>query len=314
MIHIILMTRKIRKGVYFLTPFFAILPRVGAAQSDTAIIKAHLTVITKTQGYRTHKDIAQLNKTAEYIREAFNQYADTVFIQEYLVNGEIYKNVICSFGPSQAKRIIVGAHYDVCNEQEGADDNASGVVGLLELARQLKGRKLSSRIDLVAYTLEEPPYFRTEYMGSYVHAKSLTDSKTDVLGMISLEMIGYFKDEKKSQSYPLGLLSLLYGNIGNYITIVKKFGAGKFARQFNRNFRASGAVRTKTFTGPSALPGIDFSDHLNYWKFDYSALMITDTSFYRNKNYHEKTDTMETLDLNRMAKVIDGVLWALKTF
>lgn len=283
----------------------------SAIESDTTIIKKHLTVITKTKGYRTHKDLTQLNQTADYIQTVFREYADTVFVQEYLVNGEIYKNVICSFGQQATKRIVVGAHYDVCNEQEGADDNASGVVGLLELARQLKGQKLKRRIDLVAYTLEEPPYFRTDYMGSFVHAKSLMDSKADVFGMISLEMIGYFKDEKKSQSYPLGILSWFYGNKGNYITMVKKFGAGKFARQFNRSFKAGKSVRTKTFTGPPALPGIDFSDHLNYWKFGYSALMITDTSFYRNKNYHEKTDTMETLDLNRMAKVIDGVYFSL---
>lgn len=281
--------------------------------SDTTIIKSHLIAITKTGKYRTYKNIDQLNKTAEYIKSVFNQYSDSVFIQEYSVNGQVYKNVICSFGTENKKRVIVGAHYDVCDNQEGADDNASGVVGLLELSRMLKGQKLNQRIDLVAYSLEEPPYFRTEYMGSYIHAKSLVDNKTEVYGMISLEMIGYFKDEKKSQSYPIGLLSLFYGNKGNYITLVKKFGAGQFTRKFCRKFKSTKAIRTKKFTGPPALPGIDFSDHLNYWKFDFSALMITDTSFFRNKNYHEPTDTMETLDIKRMAKVIEGVFNTLTT-
>lgn len=275
--------------------------------SDTSIIKRHLTVLTKTQKYRNHDNIDQLNKTADYIRSVFKLYTDSVLIQEYTVDNQIYKNIICSFNTSAKKRIVVGAHYDVCNEQEGADDNASGVVGLLELARQLKGQKLNHRIDLVAYTLEEPPYFRTEFMGSYVHAKSLISHKADVLGMVSLEMIGYFNDKPKSQDYPIGLLSMFYGNKGDYITIVKKFGAGKFANQFNHIFRSARTIKTKTFTGPKSLPGIDFSDHLNYWKFGFSALMITDTSFYRNKNYHQKTDQMDTLDLNRMAKVIDGV-------
>jgi len=223
------------------------------------------------------------------------------------VKGKTYKNVICSFGTENKKRIIVGAHYDVCENQEGADDNATGVVGLLELSRQLKTSKLNYRIDLVAYTLEEPPYFKTEFMGSYVHAKSLLDSNIDVYGMISVEMIGYFKDEKKSQSYPIGILSLFYGNKGNYITLVKKFNTGKFARKFSKNYISSKTIRTKKFTGPKSLPGIDFSDHLNYWKFGFSALMITDTSFYRNKNYHKKSDTMETLDIYRMSKVIDGL-------
>lgn len=279
--------------------------------SDTAIIKTHLTAITKTDQFRTHQHIDQLNKTAKYIQSVFNEYADSVFIQEYSANGRVYKNVICSFGTEHEKRIIVGAHYDVCDEQEGADDNASGVVGLLELARMLKGQRLNQRIDLVAYTLEEPPYFRTEFMGSYIHAKSLSDNGIKVYGMISLEMIGYFKDAKKTQTYPIGLLSLFYGSKGNYITLVKKWGAGAFTRKFCRKYKATKTIRTKKFAGPSALPGIDFSDHLNYWKFGFSALMITDTAFYRNKNYHEPTDTMETLDIKRMAKVIDGVFLTL---
>jgi Zn-dependent M28 family amino/carboxypeptidase len=281
------------------------------ANSDTTLIRSHLTAITKTAQFRTYKNIDQLNKTADYIKTIFNQYSDHVSIQEYSVNGQVYKNVICSFGTENEKRIVVGAHYDVCDNQEGADDNASGVVGLLELSRLLKDQKLKHRIDLVAYSLEEPPYFRTEYMGSYIHAKSLADSNANVYGMISLEMIGYFKDEKRSQSYPVGLLSLFYGNRGNYITLVKKFGAGPFARRFGRKYKAAGNIRTKKFTGPPALAGIDFSDHLNYWKFGFSALMVTDTSFFRNKNYHTAGDTMETLDLGRMAKVIDGVFNAL---
>ena len=120
-------------------------------------------------------------------------------------------------------------------------------------------------------------------------------------------MIGYFKDEKKSQDYPIGILSWFYGSKGDYITLVKKFGAGKFVRQFNRAFKKTTKIETKKFSGPPSLPGIDFSDHLNYWKFDYPALMITDTAFYRNKNYHEKGDTLETLDLSKMAAVIDAV-------
>ncbi|RBQ08742.1 M28 family peptidase [Pedobacter miscanthi] len=278
-----------------------------SAQSDTALIRSHLKTLTKTPQFRNHSNIDQLNLTAGYIRNIFQKSTDSVSVQEYNVDQKTYKNIICSFGTENQKRIIVGAHYDVCGDQEGADDNASGITGLLELSRLLKGKKLNYRIDLVAYTLEEPPYFRTELMGSYIHAKSLQESKADVFGMISLEMIGYFKDEAKSQSYPIGLLSIKYGNKGNYITLVKKFGSGAFVSQFSKNFKATKSILTKTFASPPSLPGIDFSDHLNYWNFGYDALMITDTSFYRNKNYHQKTDTMETLDISRMGKVIDGL-------
>ncbi len=302
-----------RKVIF--TLLFSIIagPVLQAKQADTTVIRKHLQAITKTANFRNHQNIEQLNLTADYIKSIFVRYADSTYFQEYRVDGKVYKNVICSFGLENSKRIILGAHYDVCGDQEGADDNASGVVGLLELARLLQGTDLNHRIDLVAYTLEEPPYFRTEHMGSFIHAKSLFDTNAEVAGMVSLEMIGYFREEHNTQSYPVGLLSLFYGNRGNYITLVKKFGAGSFARRFIRNYKSTKVIPTKKFSAPAKLPGIDFSDHLNYWTFGYDALMITDTSFYRNKNYHQITDKLETLDLPKMAKVIDGVFKTLKT-
>lgn len=284
-----------------------------AGNADTILIKQHLVNITKTEKFRNHKNINQLNEIANYIKTSFQTYTDSITFQEFDVNGKTYKNVIVSFGTEHKKRVIIGAHYDVCGNQEGADDNASGVVGLLELARMLKDKQLNYRIDLVAYTLEEPPHFKTEYMGSYIHAKYLKDNNIDIYGMLSVEMIGYFSDEKKSQTYPVGLLSLFYGNKGNYITLVRKFGSGKFARKFVKHYKKSKTINTKKFTGPKFLSGIDFSDHLNYWKFGFSALMITDTSFYRNFNYHEPTDTIETLDIKRMARVINGIYKTITT-
>jgi len=284
---------------------------VCRANTDTTIVKKHLSNITKTAGFRNPENIAQLNAIANYIKTDFSKYSNTVSFQEYKVDGKIYKNVICSFGTENKQRIVVGAHYDVCGDQEGADDNASGVVGLLEIARQLKGKKLNKRIDLVAYTLEEPPYFRTEHMGSYIHAKYLSNNKIDVLGMISVEMIGYFSDKANSQDYPVPAMSKIFGNKGDYITLVSTSEKGKFVEEFSEHFKNSKTVKTEEFNAPKALPGIDFSDHLNYWNFGYSAMMITDTSFYRNKNYHKKTDKMETLDIRRMAKVIDGIYLAL---
>lgn len=279
--------------------------------ANTELMKQHLVALTKTPQFRNYKNINQLNDIADYIKNDFEKYSPNISFQGYKVNGEKYKNVIASFGPQNAKRIIIGAHYDVCGDQEGADDNATGVTALLELARMLKDEKLNYRIDLVAYTLEEPPYFRTENMGSYVHAKSLKDEKADVYGMISVEMIGYFSDKENSQDYPLGILSWVYGKKGDYITLVKKMGSGEFVRKFIKNYHETNQLKTEIFSAPKSLTGIDFSDHLNYWNFGYNALMITDTSFYRNKNYHEKGDTLETLDLPKMANVIDGIFLSL---
>ncbi len=284
------------------------------AQADTTVIKSHFQNILQTENFRNYRNPEALNQTARYIFNQFQKFADTVYYQTYRINGTEYKNVVCSFGTGNVEHIVVGAHYDVCGMQDGADDNASGVVGILELARLLKGKSLHYQIDLVAYTLEEPPYFSSKNMGSYIHAKSLHDAQTAVKGMIALEMIGYFKDAKNTQSYPLDLLKLFYGSRGDYITLVKKFGAGKFVRRFSKRFKKAKTIKTKKFTGPPALPGIDFSDHRNYWEFGWPALMITDTAFYRNQNYHQSTDTLKTLDLYRMAKVIDSMLEALLNF
>lgn len=280
--------------------------------ADSKQIKKHLAALTQTPKFRNHKNVAQLNIIADYIRQTFKTYSDSTGFQEYKVGGQTYKNVICSFGTENSKRIIIGAHYDVCGDQQGADDNATGVTALLELARMLKGQKLNYRIDLVAYTLEEPPYFRTENMGSYIHAKYLKDNHIDVYGMASVEMIGYFKDEKGSQDFPVGILSWIYGDKGNFITLVKKFsGAGPFVGNFIDHFKHSNQIKTETFPAPKFVSGVDFSDHLNYWKSGFSALMITDTSFFRNKNYHKSTDTLETLDIQRMTKVIDAIFLSI---
>ncbi len=293
----------------FLFVFFS--QTYAQIESDTNLIREHLRIITKRDKYRHFENPDELDSVAAYIFRDFSKYADTVYYQPFKINGVTYRNVIASFGTEHKKRSIVGAHYDVCGNQEGADDNASGTVGLLELGRLLQHKKLENRIDLVAYTLEEPPFFRTDYMGSAVHAKSIEGIKDQILGMVSLEMIAYFKDTKKSQDYPIGILKLVYGGKGNYITLVRKSTAGHFVKQFIKKFKAERIIKAKKFSAPTSLPGIDFSDHLNYWKIGIDALMITDTAFYRNKNYHKTTDTLETLDIDRMAKVIDATFQVL---
>jgi hypothetical protein len=280
---------------------------VRAGVSDTLIIQKHIKALTQTLTPRSYQNLATLDSVSTYIYNEFLKYADTTYFQTYYVNEVPYRNVIGVFGAKLKETLVVGAHYDVCGNQQGADDNASGVVGLLELARMLQKDTLKYRIEMVAYTLEEPPFFRTQAMGSYIHALSLIDAKTPVYGMVCLEMIGYFSEEKKSQDYPLGFLSWFYGSRGNYITVVNKWKKGKMAKSFTRGFRRLNYIRTKKFTAPSNLPGIDFSDHLNYWNLGFSAIMITDTGFFRNKNYHEQSDTVETLDIYKMSLVINSV-------
>jgi Zn-dependent M28 family amino/carboxypeptidase len=280
-----------------------------SVQVDKSRLLKDLKFLINAPLARYDQHVTRLNECAKYISDEFKKLTDSVEYQKYLVEGKEYKNVICSFGPKDGARIIVGAHYDVCEDQPGADDNASGVAGLLELARLLKteSSNLKYRIDLVAYTLEEPPNFRTSNMGSAVHAKMLYDNHIKIKAMICLEMIGFFSDKPHSQEYPLGIMKLFYPTKANYIAVIGKMGQGKTTRGIKRKMNKNSDVRTISLNAPASVPGIDFSDHLNYWKYGFIAVMITDTSFYRNANYHERSDTLETLNIDKMAEVIKGL-------
>jgi hypothetical protein len=194
----------------------------------------------------------------------------------------------------------------------GADDNASAIAGLLEIARLVKTheKELPYRVDFVAYTLEEPPFFHTKNMGSYIHARFLSENKIPVKGMICLEMIGFYSDQKNSQRYPLSLMRLFYRNTGDFIGVISNYGSSSLTKQVSRNLRAT-SIKVEKLKSPSFLTGVDFSDHRNYWEFGYDAVMITDTAFYRNPNYHEPSDTIDTLDFNRMKQVVKGIFWVL---
>lgn len=257
-----------------------------------------------------------LDKAAGYIFSEFEKAGLSPSYQRFKAfDNNIYKNVIGILGDTTKPRIVVGAHYDVCGDQPGADDNASGIAGILELARVLKG-KVSEKycIEFVAYANEEPPFFATSSMGSAFHAKSLSDGKIKVAGMICLEMIGYFSEEPKSQDYPIGLLHAFYPDKGNFIAVVGKIGQGGIVRSVKKNMKRGSEIAVVSINAPASLVGVDFSDHRNYWPYNYDAVMITNTSFYRNKNYHEQTDSIETLNFDKMAEVVRGVAYAIIHF
>ena len=277
--------------------------------ADTARLRHHLVALTATPEPRNYQHEASLSQAADYIKTELTAASGQPTEQPYKVDGHSYRNVLAHFGPETGPRLIIGAHYDVCGEQPGADDNGTGVAALLELARLLGQQPaVPYRIDLVAYTLEEPPFFRTKHMGSYVHAQALHAAGVPLRGMVALEMLGYYNDHKGSQHYPFGPLKWVYGSRGNYVTVAQKFGNGRFGRQFARRYKTAATLPVKRFKAPAWLPGIDFSDHLNYWHFGYSAVLLTDTAFYRNKSYHEPTDTLARLDMRRLGLAVDALL------
>ena len=278
---------------------------------DPARLEAHVRKLSVELTPRDEGHIENLDRVAGYIKSEFSQTTALVSEQPYRVQGKSYRNVIAQFGPESEERIIVGAHYDTAGPLPGADDNASGVAGLIELARLLGRQPPPMRVELVAFTLEEPPYFRTTGMGSSVHAESLRKQNVRVRAMFNLEMIGYFSDAPGSQQLPAGILSAFYPSTGNFIGVVGQLGDWSLVRRTKAAIRRAAPVPVYSINAPSFVAGVDFSDQLNYWHAGYTAVMITDTAFYRDRNYHAAQDTAEKLDYKRMAMVVEGVYAAV---
>ena len=301
-------------GVFWFLRNPTIIPASALAtdqKAEAGRLRGHVERLAASTPSRAFHNVASLNAAADYVEGELRKAGCSPVRESFDVGGNDYHNIICSFGPKDGARIILGAHYDVAGDNNpGADDNASAVAGVLELARMLSAAKpaLSHRVDIVAFTLEEPPNFRTANMGSYFHAHALTQQKAPVRLMISVEMIGYFSDADGSQSYPLAPLKLFYPSVGNFIGVVgQSFDRGAVSKVKKLMQAGSDALPVYSINGPALVPGIDLSDHWGFWQHDLTAVMVTDTAFLRNPNYHEATDTPDTLDYERMAKVIDGL-------
>jgi Zn-dependent M28 family amino/carboxypeptidase len=270
----------------------------------------HVDFLTTLSPARNYRNTETLENVCRYLKQEFSAMGATPEEQVWIAEGREYKNIIASYNPGETRRLVVGAHYDVAGNQPGADDNASAVAGLLETARLVWEQQpvVDYRIDFVAYCLEEPPFFGTQAMGSYVHAKSLHDQRADVLGMICYEMIGYFSDEPGSQKFPSPHLATIYPTTGNFIIVVGIEKHTAFNTQVHRLMRQSGGIDVQVISFPPGF-GSEYaglSDQRNYWTFGYPALMINDSSFLRNPHYHQVTDTIDTLDFDRMKAVVDG--------
>lgn len=273
------------------------LPDGPRAEADR--LRRHVEFLTKTVHPRDFRHVDNLDSAAAYVRARFEEAGAEVSEQPYVAEGRSFRNVIARFGP-EGRPFVVGAHYDAFGGLPGADDNASGTAGLLELARILGARRLAKPVELVAYSTEEPPFFGGEGMGSAVHAKTARDAE----GMISLEMIGYFSD---AQPAPNFLLRLFYPSRGDFALVAGRYGDRKLMRRVMAGIRGEGrSIRVRGYAGPTGL-GSDLSDHRCYWAEGVPAVMVTDTAFVRNRRYHTAEDTAETLDYERMAEVVDGV-------
>ena len=274
-----------------------------------------LKYLTQIQPPRNYRNIDSLNNVALYLEDRFKDIGLETYFQNYVVDNNEYKNVIATLNPQYEKRLIIGAHYDVCGDFQGADDNASAVAGLIQTAKKLYAIKdiLPIRIDFVCFTLEEPPYFGTENMGSYVYAKYLFDNKIDVTGMINYEMIGYFTNENVDLSKLSMFITKKDADIskGNFIAMVCDEQSQDFMSDFDFE-KIDKKIEYVEAMIPTPINQITASDHLNFWKFGYKAIMVTDTAHFRNPNYHTENDTLETLDVNKMQYVVDLVVGGIR--
>jgi hypothetical protein len=274
-----------------------------------AVLKKHVLALTGTANPRSYQFMESLNAAADYVEGQLKSIGLETRNQEYIAKGKTFKNIVCRIDAGKPKTVLIGAHYDVCGAGPGADDNASGVAGLIELARILHANRktLNHNIEIIAYTNEEPPFFRTKGMGSYVHAESIKKRKHTIEYMIALEMIGYYSARKESQTYPVPEMKQIYPSTGTFIAVVGNNRSADIVTSLTQAIKENSTIDCQSLVAPPTLTGMDFSDHVNYWDLGMKAVMITDTAFYRNKNYHQRTDSPATLDYKRMAEVVKGL-------
>jgi Zn-dependent M28 family amino/carboxypeptidase len=211
-------------------------------------------------------------------------------------------------GSSRANEIvIIGAHYDTVDGSPGADDNASGVAALIALAKLFENRGPQRTLRFVAFANEEPPLFKTEEMGSWQYAKRCRDRGETIVAMLSLEMLGYYDTGRGSQQYP-PLLATLYPDTGDYVAFAGNVASRSLVRRCARAFRRANTMPSESAAVPELVEQIGWSDQWSFWQFGWPAIMVTDTALFRNPHYHLETDTPETLDYERMARAVDGLV------
>jgi hypothetical protein len=252
---------------------------------------------------------SQLEAVADWIESEFTAAGYEPTRQTYQVNGQQFHNLeVEKIGTEKPEEIIIiGAHYDSVVGSPGANDNGSGTAAVLALAREFAGKPTARTLRFVAFTNEEPPFFWTENMGSFVYAKGCRDRQEKIVGMLSLETMGYYSDQPGSQEYPLGLLNLFYPITGNFITFVSNLPSGNLLREVIGSFRSHTQFPSEGAAMPGATPGAGWSDHWSFWQFDYPALMVTDTAPFRYPFYHTMKDTPDQVNYDRLARVVSGL-------
>lgn len=282
------------------------LTRVEKVLSDT--LKLDLEKLAIEIGERNRYNYLKLMAAANFIAGEMSKCGYETKRLKYKISNQTFENLEVEIkGNSQPDEIvIIGAHYDTVYGCPGANDNGSGVAGLLALARAFAGKQTRRTLRFVFFANEEPPFFMTEYMGSVVYAKRCHQREEKIVAMLSLESIGYYSDELGSQKFPPGL-NEFYPSTGNYIAFVSNLNNSNLVCDVIESFRRHTQFPSEGTALPPFGTGVNLSDHWSFWQQGYPALMVTDTAFFRYPYYHRHQDTPDKVDCDRTARVIAGL-------
>jgi len=249
-----------------------------------------------------------LRRTAVFLEESLAAAGYRVERQEFEVRDETAANLSVEIRGSRApdRIVVVGAHYDSVAGSPGANDNGTGVAGVLALARAFRDSKPHRTLRFALFSCEEPPHFQTSEMGSLVYAKACRERGEDVVAMLALETMGFFSETEGTQDYPFPL-SPFYPSKGNFIGFVGNLGSRSLVRRTIRVFRERAEFPSEGAALPGWMPGVGWSDHWGFWKAGYDAVMVTDTAPFRYPHYHRATDTPDKVDFDRLARVVAGL-------
>ena len=284
--------------------------------TDRALrLQADLEILAGEIGERNMVKYDNYMAAKEFLIQSWQQMGYTVETQKYEVKGTPAYNLYVTIEGSEEpdKFAVVGAHYDSVEGAPGANDNGSGVVGLLELSRLLRDATPKTSIMLVMFANEEPPYFQKSSMGSLVFAKSIERAGVEVVSMLSLETMGYYSDERGSQKAPFPL-NLFYPDTGNFIGVISNNGSASLAKTIFNIFKEIALIPAERASLPSYIPGIGWSDHWSFWKAGYKGVMLTDTAPYRYPYYHTEEDTPDKIQYDKVAQVVEGVYQYLRRY
>jgi Zn-dependent M28 family amino/carboxypeptidase len=285
------------------------LPQLSPQELDSSKnLKRDISFLAGAIGDRNTVHYKALQDTAQFIEDAMKSQGYKVDSQEYVVDGRRVRNLVAEIkgGLRSTEIVVIGAHYDTVLDCPGADDNTSGIAALLELARILRTKHPARTLRFIAFVNEEPPYFQTANMGSWVYARQVHSRRENIIAAISLETIGLYSDVQGSQHYPAGF-NLLFPSKGNFIGFVGNLSSRRLVREMVRSFRETTSFPSEGVAAPEWVGGVGWSDHWSFWQEGYPAVMVTDTAPFRNKNYHLPSDTPDTLDYDRTARVVQGL-------